>query len=76
MLIAVNDLGCAQSRHAVELTVCRAESAGCRDHGQGWAAVNGAEVVLHVRVEVGVSGAEGGLPRSGCVGGQTDQRDV
>lgn len=69
-------LDVAQSRHAVELTVCRAESAGCRDHGQGWAAVNGAEVVLHVRVEVGVSGAEGGLPRSGCVGGQTDQRDV
>ena len=58
------------------LTVCRAEAARRRDHGEGGAAVHGAQVVLHVGVDVGVRGAEGRLPCPGGVGRQPDQGDV
>ena len=58
------------------LTIRRAESTGGRDHGEGGAAVHGAQVVLHVGVDVGVRGAEGRLPCPGGVGRQPDQGDV
>lgn len=46
-------------QYSGELTVSRAESSGCRDHGQGGAAVHRAQVVLHVWVDVRVRRAEG-----------------
>lgn len=40
--------------------ICGAQPSGSGDHGEGWAAVQGADVV-HIWVDVGVWGAEGGL---------------
>lgn len=54
------------------LTFSGAESSGGRDHGEGGAAVDGAQVVLDVGADVGVSRAEGRVPS----GRQADQRDV
>ena len=58
------------------LTLRRAESTGGRDHGEGGAAVHGAQVVLHVGVDVGVRRAEGRLPGGARVRRQADQGDV
>lgn len=40
------------------LTICWAESPGCRDHGKRGAAVNGADVI-HVGVDIRVWGTKG-----------------
>lgn len=59
------------------LTVSWAQSSCSGDHGQGGAAVNRAQVVLHVGVDVRVRGAEGRLARPRCdVWGQLVQGDV
>lgn len=54
------------------LTLSRAQSSGSRDHGQGGAAVHGAQVMLDVGADVGVRWAEG------RVGGrrEANERDV
>ena len=57
------------------LTFGRAESSGCRDHGEGGAAVDRAQIVLHVGTDVGVGRGEVRVPY-GHVGGQADQGDV
>lgn len=41
------------------LTISRAEPSGSRDDGERWAAMDRAEVVLHVGRHVGVRWAEG-----------------
>lgn len=50
----------------LRLTICGTQSPGCGDHGEGRAAVQRADVV-HVRVDVGMWGAEGGLRGSSRV---------
>jgi hypothetical protein len=50
----------SEAESLLRLTICRAQPPGRRDHGEGRAAVQGANVV-HVRVDVGVWGAEGRL---------------
>lgn len=47
-------------KNCLRLTICRAQPSGSGDHGEGRAAVQGADVV-HIRVDVGVWRAEGGL---------------
>lgn len=59
-----------------ELTVRWAESAGRGDHGQGGAAVDGAQVVLHVGRDVRVGLAERRLAGRHGSGRQANQRDV
>lgn len=61
---------------AQRLTVGRAEAPGSRDDGERGAAVDGAEVVLHVGCHVGVWWAEGRLAGPGGVWRQADERDV
>lgn len=57
-------------------TVSRAEASGSRDDGERGAAVDGAEVMLHVRCHVGVRWAEGRLAGPGRVRRQADEGDV
>lgn len=59
-----------------ELTVSRAESSGCWDHGQGGAAVHRAQVMLHVRADVRVRRAEGWVAGRQGGGWKTDQGDI
>jgi len=59
---------------SVSLTVGRAEAPGPGRHGNGGAAVHGAQVVLHVGVRGGR--AEGGVARCHGGGREADQRDV
>lgn len=61
---------------AQRLTVSRAEAPGSRDDGERGAAVDGAEVVLHVGCHVRVRWAEGRLSRPGRVWRQADEGDV
>lgn len=49
-------------KNCLRLTICRAQPSGSWDHGEGRAAVQGADVV-HIWVDVGVWGAEGRLWR-------------
>lgn len=58
------------------LTISGAEAPGCRDRGEGGAAVHGTEVMLHVGAHVWVGGVEGGLSRASGMRGKPDQRDV
>ena len=52
---------CAEAGQAgLKLTICGAQPTSGRDHGEGWAAVQGPDVV-HVGVDVGMRGAEGGF---------------
>lgn len=58
------------------LTVGGAEASGSGDDGERGAAVDGAEVVLHVGRHVGVRRAEGRLAGPGGVRRQADEGDV
>lgn len=61
---------------AQRLTVGGAEAPGSRDDGECGAAVDRAEVVLHVGRHVGVRRAEGRLAGSGGVRREADEGDV
>jgi len=61
---------------AQRLTVGGAEAPGSGDDGERGAAVDGAEVVLHVRCHVGVRRAEGRLAGPSGVRRQADEGDV
>lgn len=61
---------------AQHLTVSGAEAPGSGDDGERGAAVDGAEVVLHVGCHVGVRRAEGRLTGPGGVRRQADEGDV
>lgn len=61
---------------AQRLTVSGAEAPGSGDDGERGAAVDGAEVVLHVGCHVGVRRAEGRLAGPGGVRRQADEGDV
>lgn len=61
----------------LNLTLSRTQSSGRWDHGERWAAVHRAQIVLHVGADVGVRRAERWFTRPGRrVGRQTDEGNI
>lgn len=58
------------------LTVSRAQSSCCGDHGESGAAVDRAQVVLHVWVDIRVWWVEGGFSGSCSMRRKSDERDI